>query len=39
MPVSFVYPNRRNLPVRVQVFMPWMGEFLRPYLEPLAANS
>lgn len=39
MPVSFVYPNRRNLPVRVQVFMTWMGELMRPYLEEMGSNT
>ena len=39
MPVSLVYPNRRNLPVRVQVFMNWMSELLGPYLEPLGTNA
>jgi len=39
MPVSFVYPNRRNLPVRVQVFMNWMAEQLKSYLEPALPNA
>jgi DNA-binding transcriptional LysR family regulator len=38
MPVSLVYPNRRNLPVRVQVFMNWVGELLAPYLEALPSS-
>jgi DNA-binding transcriptional LysR family regulator len=32
MPVSLLYANRRHLPKRVQVFMAWMAELLRPYL-------
>ena len=38
MPVSFVYPNRRNLPVRVQVFMNWMADLLAPYLETASSG-
>jgi DNA-binding transcriptional LysR family regulator len=34
LPVSLLYANRRNLPKRVQVFMAWVGEVLRPYLDP-----
>jgi len=33
MPVSLLYANRRNLSKRVQVFMGWMAETLRPYLD------
>ncbi|AQW31170.1 LysR family transcriptional regulator [Ralstonia syzygii subsp. celebesensis] len=39
MPVSLVYPNRRNLPVRVQVFMTWVTEQLAPYLEPIGRST
>jgi DNA-binding transcriptional LysR family regulator len=39
MPVSLVYPNRRNLPVRVQVFMHWVEGLLRPYLEARSAQA
>ncbi|WP_439891037.1 LysR family transcriptional regulator [Ralstonia sp. 25C] len=39
MPVSLVYPNRRNLPVRVQVFMHWMEGLLGPYLEARPSGS
>ncbi len=28
MPVSIVYPNRRHLPKRVQVFMAWVADIL-----------
>jgi DNA-binding transcriptional LysR family regulator len=34
LPVSLLYAHRRNLPKRVQVFMAWVGEVLRPYLDP-----
>lgn len=33
MPVSLLYAHRRNLPRRVQVFMAWIGEIVRPHLE------
>ena len=33
MPISLLYAHRRNLPRRVQVFMNWMADILRPYLE------
>jgi len=32
MPVSLVYPNRRNLPKQVQAFMAWLAEVLTPHL-------
>lgn len=32
MPVSILYANRRHLPKRVQVFMQWLADVLRPYL-------
>ncbi|MGZ3237040.1 MAG: LysR family transcriptional regulator [Burkholderiaceae bacterium] len=32
MPVSLLYANRRHLPKRVQVFMAWMTEIMRPHL-------
>lgn len=32
MPVSLLYANRRHLPKRVQVFMAWMAEIMRPRL-------
>jgi DNA-binding transcriptional LysR family regulator len=36
MPVSLLYAHRRQLPRRVQVFMAWMQEAMRPHLLPLA---
>lgn len=33
MPVSLLYAHRRNLPQRVQAFMAWITDTLRPYLE------
>ena len=33
MPVSLLYAQRRNLPRRVQVFMNWVAEVLRPHLQ------
>jgi DNA-binding transcriptional LysR family regulator len=35
MPVSLLYAHRRNLSRRVQAFMAWIAEVLRPHLEPL----
>lgn len=32
MPVSLLYANRHHLPRRVQVFMGWVEEVMRPYL-------
>lgn len=32
MPISFVYPNRRNVPIRVKVFMDWVEETLQSYI-------
>lgn len=32
MPVSIVYANRRHLPKRVQVFMAWLTEIMKPRL-------
>ena len=29
MPVSLLYPHRRNLARRVQVFMDWMSDIIR----------
>ncbi len=34
MPVSLVYPNRRNLSKRVQALMGWLAEVLTPHLDP-----
>lgn len=33
LPVSLVYPNRRNLSKRVQVFMEWVCEQLKDYVD------
>ena len=33
MPVSLLYPNRRNLSRRVQVFMDWVSEHLNDYVD------
>ncbi len=33
MPVSIVYAHRRNLPKRVQAFMTWMAETMKPHLQ------
>ncbi|ENZ80109.1 MULTISPECIES: LysR family transcriptional regulator [Ralstonia] len=38
MPVSLVYPNRRNLPVREQVFMNWMANLLATHLETASSG-
>lgn len=35
MPVSLLYAQRRNLSQRVQVFMSWVAELMRPHLLPL----
>lgn len=35
LPVSLVYSHRRQLPQRVQVFMNWLSEVMRPHLRPL----
>jgi DNA-binding transcriptional LysR family regulator len=34
MPVSLLYAHRRNLSQRVQMFMEWMSEILKPHLDP-----
>ncbi|WP_341676206.1 LysR family transcriptional regulator [Niveibacterium sp. SC-1] len=36
MPVTLLYANRRHLPRRVQVFMNWIAELMRPHLLPHA---
>ncbi len=33
MPVSLLYASRRQLPRRVQVFMAWVAEVMRPHLQ------
>ena len=37
MPVNLLYAHRRQLPRRVQVFMNWLTEQVRPLTVPLAA--
>lgn len=32
MRVSLLYANRRHLPMRVQVFMDWLGQVMTPYV-------
>jgi DNA-binding transcriptional LysR family regulator len=32
MPVSLLFAHRRHLPRRVQAYMNWMGEVMRPFL-------
>lgn len=34
MPVSLLYPNRRNVPRRVRVFMEWLSRIVADYLQP-----
>jgi DNA-binding transcriptional LysR family regulator len=36
MPVTLLYPQRRNLSRRVRVFMDWLEQTLRPFLLPIA---
>jgi DNA-binding transcriptional LysR family regulator len=36
MPVNLIYPHRRHLSRRVQVFMNWLADTLRPYLQARA---
>lgn len=33
MPVSLIYPNRRNLSRRVQIFMDWMSSLMEDYVQ------
>ena len=33
MPLSLIYAHRRNLSKRLQIFMEWLAEILRPHLE------
>ena len=39
LPVSLLYPHRRQLARRVQVFMDWLAEVLKPYLDEPPAGS
>jgi len=32
MPVSLLYPNRRQIPPRVQAVMAWITHVVTPYL-------
>ena len=32
MPITLLYANRRNLPKRVQAFMNWIDDVMRPFL-------
>lgn len=32
LPVSLLYPHRRNLSKRVRIFMDWLSEILKPYM-------
>jgi hypothetical protein len=36
--VSLLYANRRHLPRRVQAFMAWVAELVRPHLLPVEAS-
>lgn len=36
MPVTLLYPHRRNLPSRVRVFMDWIAATLTPFLAELS---
>lgn len=33
MPLSLIYAHRRNLSKRLQIFMEWLAEILKPHLE------
>jgi DNA-binding transcriptional LysR family regulator len=33
MPVTLLYAHRRHVPQRVQAFMAWLAETVRPYLD------
>lgn len=39
MPVSLLYVQRRNLPLRVRAVMDWIAGLMRPHLEPLAGAT
>jgi DNA-binding transcriptional LysR family regulator len=34
MPVSLLYPHRRQLSKRVEAFMGWLGEVMAPIVHP-----
>jgi len=33
MPVSLLYPHRRNLPLRLQAMLAWLAEMMAPHLD------
>ena len=37
MPVTLLYPNRRQLAKRARLFMLWLGEVMQPYV--MVANK
>nr|WP_092947427.1 LysR family transcriptional regulator [Roseateles sp. YR242] len=39
MPVHLLYPHRRQLPRRVQVFMQWLADLMAPRLIPLSSGA
>lgn len=39
LPVALLYPHRRQLARRVQVFMDWLAEVLKPYLDGSSTGS
>lgn len=39
MPVHLLYPHRRQLPRRVQVFMQWLADLMAPRLIPLFSGG
>ncbi|WAC74473.1 LysR family transcriptional regulator [Roseateles sp. SL47] len=39
MPVHLLYPHRRQLPRRVQVFMQWLADLMAPRLIPLSSRD
>lgn len=39
MPVHLLYPHRRQLPRRVQVFMQWLAVLMAPRLIPLSSGG
>lgn len=39
LPVSLVYPNRKNLPRKLRVFMVWLSEVIQVYLQQDAGTT
>jgi hypothetical protein len=39
MPVHLLYPHRRQLPRRVQVFMQWLAALMSPRLMPTSPSG